>query len=322
MKSILRNLTEGRADKYFHQIIMYFAESMESEILYSFPTTIEEQFCTSKEYDFRQDIFLSDDLLREKIKYAKSLIGKSFEINLYQFDVKELTGNKYSTLLSNGHEIITDWHMASYMTREDVIMNMKYFMTMGGLQGNIWGVFADGTSERITTELFFGKNKSKKKNYNIPHENFHELNEEYIINYASIQEIREGHYLANKIKDYGISEDELNTCVSKIENYRSELEKIREYNTSLINIIFFRKKQSIEKISVNKSFLSLAIDSIILSRLYPKDCEEAIIEHLKEGMRSYENDEMGEDELRNKYISFQKSLTKKYSGMKKIKLID
>ena len=171
---------------------MLFAETKESNELFHFGTTIETQFCTKDEYDLEEG--LPDKLAKAKINYANSLIGKTFEINLYKFTVKELTNGKYVAIEFSSpcgdddwnFETIKEYHIASYMTIEDIVMNIKYSITMQGVQGLADGVFPDESTEEITTELFFPKPIFEKKNFKIPYNKYPNLNASQIVNFHII----------------------------------------------------------------------------------------------------------------------------------------
>ena len=49
-------------------------------------------------------------------------------------------------------ETIEEYHIASYMSKEDVILNLKYSVTMQGIEGVTYGVLADESIEEITIE--------------------------------------------------------------------------------------------------------------------------------------------------------------------------
>lgn len=130
MKAILKDIEVTDYDESMlrHPITMFFVESEESDELYRFGTTVEMQFCANDEYDGKEGI--TEKIFDEKVRFAKTLIGKSFEINLYKFTVKELTDNKYAALEFSTYyyddfydeETVEDYHIASFMAKEDVIL--------------------------------------------------------------------------------------------------------------------------------------------------------------------------------------------------------
>ena len=178
MRAILKGIEVIESNNYMlkHPIKMLFADYEGSDELFRFGTTIETQFCTKDEYDLIEG--LPDKLAEEKIIYANSLIGKTFEINLYKFTVKELTNGKYVAIEFSrpcsyddwDFETIEDYHVASYMTKDDVITSIKYSIAMQGIQGVAGWVLPDESTEEITTELFFSKANPEKKKFEIPYD--------------------------------------------------------------------------------------------------------------------------------------------------------
>ena len=334
-KAILKGIEVLHHEEYMekHHIKMLFVESPESDDVYTFRTSIEVQFCTKDEYDMIKG--LPDKLLEEKLNYANTLIGKTFDINLYKFSVKELTNNKYTAieLTTNyfddlcDYDTIEEYHIASYMTKEDVIWKQKYSITMKGINGDADGVTSDGTMEEITTELFFPQPIPEKKHLDIPYNKFPQLNASSIINVISIDEIRNGHHLANQMKDYNVPEYEFDKYIRLIEEYRSGVRATQIANESLRKKIFFwEPKETVEELKLPPNIIALAKDSIILSRLYPSDCKEAAKEYSIQCERNLRKQFMNEDtdaeDFKDKTFEFIKALKKKYEGKEKIKPID
>lgn len=315
-----------------HSIRMYFAETSESDELYVFGTTIETQFCDKGEFNIREGV--SIELFQQKVDYANSLIGKAFNVNLFKFTVKELTNNRYVAFDSMieyhfdcDSKEITDYHIASYMTKEDVMLRMKYAITVQGLEGMIEGVLPDGTTEEITTDLFFSKPIPEKKHFDIPYDKYPNLNESFIVSEAPISEIRDGHHLANQIKEYNISESDFNTYMDQITGYRSKVRAAKAANESIRKKIFFwEPKEVVEELKLNQNVISMSIDSIILSRRYPNDCAEATKAYHAECERKLRETFMHEDvdkkEFKDKFAAFRKTLSEKYKGKQVLKPID
>lgn len=139
-----------------HPIIMFFADTTNSKELYSCRTTIESQFCNKDEYDWKNG--LPDQQVDEKINYASSFIGKTYEINLHMITVEELTNKRYVELeIVTPHETkkIKNYYHATYLNKEDWIHNLKYTITFNGIQGLVFGITSHGISEDITIDLFF-----------------------------------------------------------------------------------------------------------------------------------------------------------------------
>ena len=319
MIAILKNIVipqyeKDRPSRLAHPIKMQFATSLESDELYSYGTTIEKQFCTKGEYDVLQGA--SDELLEEKLAYSKSLIGKRFEINLFKFTVKELTDNKY-VAFDIEDNIVTDYHIASYMTIDDVVLDLKYKITIQGVRGSVYGMLDGGTTEEITNQLFFSK--SIQKNFEIPYNTYKYLNCSYIVNRASLDDISKGHYLANQIKKRNIDEFAFDKCIRQIKEYRSKVRDAEIANDSIVKKIFFWKpKEVVEEMKLSQDLLSLIIDSIILSRVYPADCEIARKEYVKECENSLRktimHENVEEKDVIDNYLEFRKAMVKKYQG--------
>lgn len=310
-------------DTIIHRISMIFANSMDSEELYNYETTIETQYCTKDEW---KNCGLSKDLLDEKLKFAKSLVGKVFNVNLYYFTVKELTNGRYEAFEVSidkyfyyDIELIEDYHIASYMTKEDVVNNLKYSICIQGTQGSIKGVLPDKSTEEITADLFFSRPVPEQKIYEIPYNEFTNLNSNYIVNEASIMEIQKGHYLANQIKGCRISESDFNSYLKQIREYRSKVKAVKNKNESWRKKIFFwEPKETVEELTLYTDFKSFAIDCIILYRKYPEDCEEAKIKYSTECERelrkTYMNEDVDKNWLKDEMREFLISLHQKYKN--------
>ena len=236
---------------------MLFADSEGSDELFRFGTTIETQFCTKDEYDLKEG--LPDKLAEEKIRYANSLIGKTFEINLYKFTVKELTNGKYVAIEFSrpcsyddwDFETIEDYHVASYMTKDDVITSIKYSITMQGIQGLADGVLPDESTEEITTELFFSKPIPKKKNFEIPYNKYPNLTTSYIVKEVAVKDIRRGCNLAYQIRECDIPHYDFDKYIHQIEDYRSRVRAAKAINESLRKKLLFDNKLNIPESNDN-----------------------------------------------------------------------
>lgn len=335
MKAILKEIEvpEFEDNMFRHPIKMFFTETEESNEIYHFGTTIETQFCTKDEYDVKEG--LPDNLVDEKISYANSLIGKTFEINLYKFTVKELTNGKYEAIEFSkpcgyddwDFETIEDYHIASYMTKEDVVMNIKYSITMQGVQGLADGVLPDEPTEEITTELFFPKPIPEKKNLEIPYSKYQNLTASYIVNEVAVKDIQKGCNLAYQIKEWDIPHYDFDKYIHQIENYRSKVRAAKAINESLRKKIFFwEPKEVVEELKLSPNVISLFKDSIILGKSYPAECDEADHEYAEECEKRLRKQFMGEDmdekEFKEKWIEFRQTLRKKYKGKEVIRPIN
>lgn len=143
----------------------------------------------------------------------------------------------------------------------------------------------------------------------------------------SIDEIRNGHHLANQMKDYNVPEYEFDKYIRLIEEYRSGVRATQIANESLRKKIFFwEPKETVEELKLPPNIIALAKDSIILSKLYPSDCKEAAKEYSIQCERNLRKQFMNEDtdaeDFKDKTFEFIKALKKKYEGKEKIKPID
>lgn len=335
MKAILKDI-EVPENMLRHPIKMLFAESEESDELFHFGTTIETQFCTKDEYDIIEG--LPEELAEEKISYAKSLIGKTFEINLYKFTVKELTDGKYVAFeisrtegygewAFETYKTIEDYHIASYMTKEDVVMSIKYSITMQSVQGHADGVLPDESTEKITTELFFPKPIPEKKNFEIPYSKYPNLIASYIVNEVAVKDIRKGCNLAYQIGEWDIPHYDFDKYIHQIEDYRSKVRAAKAINESLRKKVFFwEPKEVVEELKLSPNVISLFKDCIILGKTYPAECEKADHEYAEECDKRLRKQFMGEDmdekDFKEKWIVFRQALRKKYRGKEVIKPIN
>lgn len=338
MKAILKEIEVPKYKDYrfkhpIHPIKMLFAETEESDEIYRFGTTIETQFCTKDEYDVKEG--LPDKLVEEKISYANSLIGKTFEINLYKFTVKELTNGKYVAIeLSKpcgyddwDFETIEGFHIASYLTKEDIVMSIKHSITMLGVQRRANGVLPDKLTEEITTELFFPKPIPEKKNIEIPYSKYPNLTANYIVNKVAIKDIRKGCNLAYQIREYDIPHYNFDKYIHQIENYRTRVKTANAKNESLRKIIFFwEPKEVVDELKLSQNIISIFKDSIILGKIYPAECDKADHEYVEECEKRLRKKFMGEDmdekDFKEKWVEFRKALRKKYGEKVVIKPIN
>lgn len=335
MKAILREVeVPGYKGLMFgHPIKMLFTETEGSDEIYHFGTTIETQFCTKDEYDVREG--LPDKLVEGKIRYANSLIGKTFEINLYKFTVKELTNGKYVAIKFSkpcgyndwDFKTIEDYHIASYMTKEDVVMDIKHVITMQGVQGLADGVLPDETTEKITTELFFPKPIPEKKYFEIPYSKHPNLTASYIVNEVDVKEIQKGCNLAYQIEDRDIPYHDFEKYIHQINDYRSRVRAAKAKNESLRKKIFFWKpKEVVEELKLNPNVISLFKDSILLGKSYPTECDKADQEYAEECEKRLGKQFMGEDmdekDFKQKRLEFRQYLSKKYKNKSVVKVIN
>ena len=337
MKAILKEIEVLASIGYMrkHPIKMLFAETEKSDELFTFGTTLEVQFCTKDEYDIKEG--LPNKLVEEKINYAKSLIGKAFEINLYKFTVKELTDGKYVAFeisRTQGYDewafetykTIEDYHIASYMTKEDVVMGIKYSITMQGVQGHAVGILPDESTEEITMGLFFPKPIFEKKNFDIPYNKYTYLTAKYIVNEVPFKDIRKGCNLAYQIGEWDIPHYDFDKYIHQIEDYRSKVRAAKAINESLRTKIFFwEPKEVVEELKLSQNVISLFKDCIILGKNYPAECEKADHEYAEECEKRlrklFMSKDMDKKDFKEKWIEFWQALRNKYRGKKVIKFL-
>lgn len=334
MKAILKDI-EAPEVGYFairHPLKMIFAETADSDNLYYFGTTIETQFCTQDEFDLTEG--LSDALAEEKICNAKSLIGKTFEINLYDFTVKELTNGKYVAVEFSkpcgyddwDYETVEDYHIASYMTKEDTVMDIKYSITMQAVQGLADGMLPDESTEKITMDLFFPKPIPQKEVYDVPYSKYPNLTAGYIVNELATKDILKGCHLAYQIKERDISYYDFDKYIRQIEDYRSRVNEAKTINESLRKKLFFwEPKEVVEELKLSPNVVSLFKDCIILGKTYPSACEKADHEYAAECKKrlkkQFMNEDADEEDFKEKWLEFKQSLRKKYKGKEVLKPI-
>lgn len=322
MDAILRDIKIWKNDDSYHRINMMFSAPSNDEELFGYTTSIENQYCTEEERE--ED--LSDEDLEEKLLFAKSQIGLYFDVNLYKISIQELTNNNYWAFQVPVSEFetrnMTEYRIATYMTREDTIANLRFKALFNN---SIKGILANGATEAIKIEYLFPPSIRQQKTFEIPYTKFCNLTPEYILQFASIDEIRKGRYLAFELKDSIIAQSDFDKSIQQIEDYRSRLIKAKAVNESLRKKIFFwESKEVVEKLNLRLNFISMAIDSIILYRLYPADCERARKEYVEECekrlRKKYLNEDPNKEFLKDRRLVFFKTLKEKYRGMSIIKV--
>ena len=330
MRAILKKIDVPSHNGFWpvHQMLMYFVKSEESDELYRYKTSVEQQFCTKEEFDIK--VGLSDELLEKKIEFGRSLVGLEFEVNLYKFMVKDLTNNKYVGIRFSSYffdiepEVVEEYRIATYMTQEDALINLKQSIAMRLINGVVEGILSDGSIENVTKEILFPEPPPERKYFDIPYDKFPDINSDSIMNEISTSVISNGYYLATQLKEGKISEYEFDNNVKKIENYRIKICEAKKANESLRKKVFFwEPKETVEELKLYQDFITIAKDCIILYRLYPRECEEARNAHMKE-IKKRILKELGEDEqeFREQMIEERKALLKKYKGKEVLRPID
>lgn len=140
-----------REDTY-HPIVMYFSKNEYDNDLYPFRTTLEIQYNNNAE---QSNGILEVDV-ENVLGYAKTQIGKHFDINLYTIKVSELTDGLFVALeYYYSDRRIYYYKRASYMYREDLYMSLKYRICLEGLRNEIVGITCYGKEKRIDETLIF-----------------------------------------------------------------------------------------------------------------------------------------------------------------------
>ena len=135
-----------------HPIVMYFSNNMNEKELYPYRTTLKNQFCNEDEFQNG----LLESQVNAKLKYANSQIGRLFDITLYKFKVAEITDGLFVALVnydSYDFDRIYYYSRASYLSREDLLLSLKYRICLGGLNGTYKGVTSYGKEKRIDHTL-------------------------------------------------------------------------------------------------------------------------------------------------------------------------
>ena len=202
MSGILKDvrLLEGFVvEDMLHPINMLFIKGEDETEVYPYQTSVENQFCSPAEMKNG----LRDDDAAEKLKILKSYIGKTFDINLYKFPVSELTDGKFVAVDDiDSYEDdtqIREFRRATFKSREDIAIQLKYNICISGMDGRFVGITKDGDEEDIDSTLIFPPQQEEPKSYDIPYEGFPEITEYFILNEMPIENIEKGQYLAAPI---------------------------------------------------------------------------------------------------------------------------
>ena len=139
-----------------HPIIMYFSKD-DSDDIYPFFTSLETQYCSEEE----QREGLLEACVKDMLDYAKTQIGLSFDINLYKFKVSELTDGLFVALedYSDSFDKIYYFKQASFLSKDDLYISLKYKICLRGLQGIYTGITSQGKEKRIDETLVIDENR-------------------------------------------------------------------------------------------------------------------------------------------------------------------
>jgi len=339
MSGILKDvqfLDSFAIEDMFHPINMYFIKDENDSDVYPYQTAIEDQFCSPAE---RKNGLLDDDAA-EKLKILRSCVGKKFDINLYKLSVSELTDGKFVAVDDiDSYEDdtqIKEFRRATYKSREDIAVQLKFNICLAGMDGRYVGITKDGDEEDIDYTLIFPPQQEEPKIYDIPYEGFPEITENFIMNEMPIENIEKGQYLAASLKYNKIKEFDGSYLIRRFEEYRKKVREVFFRNNTLRKkIAFWEPKETVEPFDPTKgtiiecdrkTVLDFFKDSYILSKTYPKDCNDARDEYYRiceDRIREeYYHEEKGEKRVKDKLKEILKEQSLRYKGKAKIKMLD
>lgn len=137
MTAFLKNIIYGEDNfSLFHPITLQFGQSQEWYDLYSCGSTIEQEFLNESELrDIITEGKVSDDIIEEKKLILSSLIGKEFQVNLYNISISELKNNQFEEIEvlypyseyddSSKSQKISIFRIASIKSRDDEVFIRK-----------------------------------------------------------------------------------------------------------------------------------------------------------------------------------------------------
>ena len=339
MSGILKDvrLLEGFVvEDMLHPINMLFIKDGNETEVYPYQTSVENQFCSLTE----SKNGLLDDDADEKLKILKSYIGKKFDINLYKFSVSELTDGKYVAVDDvdsyEDETQIREFRRATFKSREDIAIQLKFNICISGMDGRFVGITKDGSEEDIDYTLVFPPQNEEPKNYDIPYEGFPEITEYFILNEMPIENIEKGQYLAVSLKYDKIKQFDGRYLIRRFEEYRKKVCEVNFRNSTLRKkVAFWEPKETVEPFDPTKgtiiecdrkTVLEFFKDSYILSKTYPKDCNDAKDEYYRKCedriREEYYHEEKGEKRVKDKLKEILKEQSSRYKGKAKIKMLD
>lgn len=339
MSGILKDvrLLEGFVvEDMLHPINMLFIKDGNETEVYPYQTSVENQFCSLTE----SKNGLLDDDADEKLKILKSYIGKKFDINLYKFSVSELTDGKYVAVDDvdsyEDETQIREFRRATFKSREDIAIQLKFNICISGMDGRFVGITKDGSEEDIDYTLVFPPQNEEPKNYDIPYEGFPEITEYFILNEMPIENIEKGQYLAVSLKYDKIKQFDGRYLIRRFEEYRKKVCEVNFRNSTLRKkVAFWEPKETVEPFDPTKgtiiecdrkTVLEFFKDSYILSKTYPKDCNDAKDEYYRKCedriREEYYHEEKGEKRVKDKLKEILKEQSSRYKGKAMIKMLD
>ena len=339
MSGILKDvrLLEGFVvEDMLHPINMLFIKDGNETEVYLYQTSVENQFCSLTE----SKNGLLDDDADEKLKILKSYIGKKFDINLYKFSVSELTDGKYVAVDDvdsyEDETQIREFRRATFKSREDIAIQLKFNICISGMDGRFVGITKDGSEEDIDYTLVFPPQNEEPKNYDIPYEGFPEITEYFILNEMPIENIEKGQYLAVSLKYDKIKQFDGRYLIRRFEEYRKKVCEVNFRNSTLRKkVAFWEPKETVEPFDPTKgtiiecdrkTVLEFFKDSYILSKTYPKDCNDAKDEYYRKCedriREEYYHEEKGEKRVKDKLKEILKEQSSRYKGKAMIKMLD
>lgn len=355
MQAILKKLKFATQNSILPTtVIMYFAkiDGMDDEDLYSFRTSLATQ-CLPQGVKVR-DFMESPRMIEEAQNVMSALIGRKFEINLYDISVEELTKGRYVALdeevvtsdsrdpygyYDTDTKRVTSIRRASYKDKEDVIKERLLWLCRMGSGGTVVGIDKNGKDHEIGYDLIQESTEYLAK-IKVPYSNYDNVSFNFIIKSAPIKEIDFGFALSAKINGYKVNQLHASDNSQFLKEYRQYLDAVEYNNSSLSSILrFWRPKEKAisfeEFYSAKRSklfhlpfadFIKLMRDSYILSKSNPNECRTANKEVSEESYRSLSNKFMGgsydSDKIREAFREFNLQQKEKYKGKTKIRVID
>lgn len=323
-------------DDQLHPVNMYFSKDENETETYPYQTALEDQFCSPAE----RKNGLPDEVADEKLAILKSYIGRKFDINLYKFSVSELTDGKFvavdDTDSYEDDTIIREFRRATFKSREDIAVQLKFNICLSGMDGRFVGITKDGDEEKIDYTLIFPPQQEEPKNYDIPYDGFPEIDEYFILNEMPIENIEKGQYLAASLKYDKIKHFDGSYLIRRFEEYRKKVREANFRNSTLRKkIAFWEPMETVGPFDPTKgtviecdrkTVLDFFKDSYILSKTYPKDCYKAKEDYHRkcedELRERFCYEEKGERRVKDKLKEILKEQASRYKGKAKIKMID
>lgn len=253
----------------YHPITMVFIPCEDSTIEYNYGTSVETQ------RGLEGNSIYDDVTLNQQISYIESNIGKEHDINLYDFTFSELTKGKYkaykntSYLSDNFNKIISQFHVASFKTRDDAMYDRINMICIMCLQGDIVGIKESGEEELIDDpkNVFY----DTPDEYVINDKMLRSVTTEFIIDKVNVDKVSYGEILVNK-DDFSDCRD-MFILISEIQKYRETKSEVQRINSSLKKRIFFwEEPEPLPCVNLTDKELVLLKTSYLYDRNFHERC--------------------------------------------------